>query len=94
MAQFMVVIMVIWIGSAIPMLAEEDDTVGQANVVREVFVGDQGRRHQYERNLLTGKAVRIFPNLNVLDFSDGEEIGESNAEQIARKVLKAVEVFS
>ena len=38
--------------------------------------------------------MRIFPNLNALDFSDGEEIGPENVEQVARRALDAVEVFS
>lgn len=54
----------------------------------------QNRRHLFIMNRLTGKAVRIYPNLNALDFSDGEEIGPENVEQVARRVLDAVEVFS
>ena len=54
----------------------------------------QNRRHLFIKNRLTGKAVRIYPNLNALDFSDGEEIGPENVEQVARRVLDAVEVFS
>ena len=64
------------------------------NEIQGVFVDDQGRKYPYIQNQLTGKAVRIFPNLNALDFSGGKAIGEGNVEQVARNVLKAVAIFS
>ena len=64
------------------------------NEIRGLFVDDENRRHQYIQNRVTGKAVRVYPNFNALDFADGESIGAANVERIARNVLKAIEEFS
>lgn len=79
-----VAVILVWIGFAVEIRAQ---TVG-------IFEDDQNRRHGYVMSPTTGKAERIYPNLNALDFSDGREITESNVEQVARKILSAVEEFS
>ena len=50
--------------------------------------------HRYILNPVTGKADRIFPTIDVLRISNGEEIGPENVEWVARKILKEVEEFS
>ena len=55
---------------------------------------DKNRRHRYIIHPVTGKARRIFPRIDVLRVSNGEEIGPDNVEWVARKILQEVEEFS
>ncbi len=61
---------------------------------RSVLVWDKNRRHRYSKNPITGTASRIFPVINALRVSNGEEIGPENVEEVARKILREVEEIS
>lgn len=73
---------------ASPLLADD------APEIRGVFVDDSSRQHVYLLSQITGKAVRVTPDLNALDFSGGKPISDSNIEQVARDIIASLTAFS
>ena len=73
---------------ASPLLADD------APEIRGVFVDDSSRQHVYLLNQITGKAVRVTPDLSALDFSGGKPISDSNIEQVARDIIASLTAFS